>query len=199
MLAALADLHVASGVGPRHVAPAADHLDPAVRRGVLVARRAAAVRRRGVHRLPGARHPHDDRAVLGRVGGHRLHRRHQLRRHGPVPHLAGVAHGDHLGTARAAADHQLRAVARGARHRLARRRALPGWHRRDPGRPGRRDDPRHDLLLCVDGCRAHRSQPDRADQPVAAHRAAGDVPVDDDDARRPHAGVGAERRRAGTR
>ena len=96
-------------------------------------------------------------------------------------------------------DHQLRAVARGARHRLARRRALSGRHRRNPGRPGRRDDARDDLLLRVDRRRAHRAQPDRADQPVAAHRAAGDVPVDDDDARRPHAGVGAERRRAGTR
>ena len=78
-------------------------------------------------------------------------------------------------------------------HRLARRRALPGRHRRDPGRARRRDAARDDLLLRLDRGGADRAQPDRADQPVAAHRAAGDVPVDDDDARRPHAGVGAER------
>ena len=118
--AALAHLDVASGVGTRHVARAAPHLDPAVRLGVLVARRAAAVRRRGLHRLPGPRHPHDDRAVLRRVGGHRLHRRHQFGRHGPVPHLADLAHGDHLRPARPAAHHQRRPVARRARHRLAR-------------------------------------------------------------------------------
>ena len=48
----------------------------------------AGLRRRRLHDVPRPRHPHDDRPVLGRLGGHRVHRRHQQRRHGPHAHLA---------------------------------------------------------------------------------------------------------------
>ena len=104
--------------------------------------------------------------------------------------------GDHLGAAAAAAHRSTPSQSlivlgigwlAGARY--------PGGIGGIAGRARRRDAAGDDLLLRLVGRRADDAQPGRADRPVADDRAAGDVPVDHDDARRPAAGVDAERRR----